>query len=358
MESLRAPTRSFTALIVFCLALSPFLLPQVKSQDIMGSGGDAFSPLAAQAFTPPLPSVEDPAAPSAAPIVAPVTPSVEDPAAPSAAPILAPAVTVPSVEDPAAPSIAPATLTPSGTIKRVTKQHILATIPAGPGAASEPFISSPSGKYTGYLLRRETAPGAGGFGNDFCYIQVRDTSSGHSVWESDCAPASLANACTLMFTTAGLEVFDGSRSTWDAGVDDGHLETLELVDEGDMRIRTRDGELAWKASDSPLANQRCGMPGSPGLSSALPPFAAPVEDSRNLPFGLPSQGIQQQPQEPGTVFNQQPLAGAVQPVGVQSGEQPLVDNTPFDSAGWRAVESWFKLASALALGLMGCGFLF
>ncbi|MQL76409.1 hypothetical protein Taro_008783 [Colocasia esculenta] len=339
MESLGAPTRSFPALIVVCLALSSFLLPLAKSQDIMGPGGGAFAPLAALAFTPPSPPVEDTAAPSDAPAVAPVvTPSVE---APSVAPI-----------------VAPGAVTPSGTIKRVTKQHILATIPAGPGAASEPFISSPSGKYTGYLLRRETTPGAGGFGNDFCYIQVRDTSSGHSVWESDCAPASLANACTLMFTTAGLEVFDGSRSTWDAGVDDQHLETLELVDEGDMRIRTRDGELAWKASDSPLANQQCGMPGSPGLSSALPPFAAPVEDSRNLPFGLPSQGIQQQPQQPGTLFNQQPQEGLAQAVGDHSAHQPLVDNTPFDSASWKVAGSWFTLAFGLALGLMGSGLLF
>ncbi|MQM05314.1 hypothetical protein Taro_038120 [Colocasia esculenta] len=267
----------------------------------------------------------------------------------------------PVVQQPAAPSEAPA-VAPSGTIERLTKQHILASIPPNAAEHSQAFLSSPSGQYVGYLVRSGTAPGAGGFGNDFCYVQVRDVSTGASVWESDCTPASTSNTCSLVFTDAGLEVFDGSQSAWDAGVDAEHLETLELVDEGDMRMRTRDGELAWKASDRPLANQRCGELGSPGMPSALPRFAAPIEDSRNLPFGQPStQGGQLQQQQPGgALLNQQPpqpVSGFAQAVG-ESGQHPLVDNTPFDSGCTRAYHCWSATAFALVLALVAYCFHF
>lgn len=224
---------------------------------------------------------------------------------------------------------------PVGTIKRLTKQDILASIPPGEEPGERPFITSPAGKYAAYFVRSATAPGAGGFGNDFCYVQVRDGGTGRSVWESPCAPASVVNTCSLVFTAAGLEVFDGSRSAWDTEVDERYLETLELVDEGDMRIRTAGGDLAWKAADYPLANQQCGAPGSPGLAAARPPFAAPIGDGGSLPFGQPAEG--DQPQQPGAGEN-----------------QPLVDNTPFDSAGLRAAmggPSSVALALPLALFL-------
>ncbi|XP_058078133.1 uncharacterized protein LOC131226448 [Magnolia sinica] len=241
-------------------------------------------------------------------------------------------------------------ITPPGTIERTTKQQVLATIPPNTEApqtpgSSQPFITSPSGKYQGYLLRRETSPGAGGFGNDFCYIQIQ--SSGHSVWESECAAVSNENACTLVFSDAGLEIFDGSRSSWDTDADaDDALETLVLIDRGDMQITDRSGNLAWKASDNPIANQECGSVGSPGLASGLPPFASPIAGG-GLNFGQPLGGNTQQP---GLVGNQQqkqptlggyqqqqqqqlpfnqPLSGLNTPFGVNS--QPLVDNTPFDS---------------------------
>lgn len=67
---------------------------------------------------------------------------------------------------------------------------------------------------------------------------------------------STANTCSLVFSDAGLEVFDGSRSAWGTGVDVSvHLESLELVDEGDMRIRDQNGDLVWRASDDPRSNQ-------------------------------------------------------------------------------------------------------
>ncbi|KAJ0974266.1 hypothetical protein J5N97_016231 [Dioscorea zingiberensis] len=230
--------------------------------------------------------------------------------------------------------------TPSGTIERITKQQILASIPPATADNSQPFLSSPSGKYTAYLFRHETAPSAGGFGNDFCYIQVQETSSGQSLWESECAPVSTENSCSLIFDENGLDVFDGSTPAWDTGAENENLKTLQLVDEGDMRIVDRDGELAWKASDDPRANQGCGLPGSAGLAPDSPPFAKPLGGDVNLPFGQGSQGGQN---TAGLGFNQQEQ----QPVGFNG--QPLVDNTAFDSGCSRGAFGWFV---GVSLGLV------
>ncbi|VAH26857.1 unnamed protein product [Triticum turgidum subsp. durum] len=160
---------------------------------------------------------------------------------------------------------------PAGTIERVSKQQILASIPPG-GHASPPvlFLTSPSGKYAAYFVRTHTAARA-------------------SAWESECRPVSTVNTCTLLFSWHGLEVFDGAEEVWHGETNtDGtnFLQTLELVDDGDMRVRDKDGELAWRASDEPRHAQHCGAPGSPGLAAALPPFAEPIgAHSSNLPFG-------------------------------------------------------------------------
>ncbi|KAL5992663.1 hypothetical protein ACLOJK_013582 [Asimina triloba] len=248
---------------------------------------------------------------------------------------------------------------PAGIIERNAKQQVLASLPpdAEGTGASQPFITSPSGKYEGYLLRRQTTLGAGGFGNDFCYIQIQ--ASGHAVWESDCAAVSNENACTLLFTDAGLEIFDGSRSSWDTNADsDDPLATLELIDRGDMQIRDKSGNLAWKASDNPVVNQECGSPGAPGLNSGLPPFASPIPGS-GLNFGQP-QPVAPIPQRPVPAgnqpeqaalgdFQQQPLSqqvfGLNSPFGTSN--QPLVDNTPFDS-GARSLGAMLVLFQAVA----------
>ncbi|KAL5225206.1 hypothetical protein ABZP36_011845 [Zizania latifolia] len=199
-------------------------------------------------------------------------------------------------------SLAAAVTGPPGTIERITKQQILASIPpaghGNGGATIHPpvlYLTSPSGKYAAYFMRSHTVPGAGGLGADFCYVEVVDTSAhesaatGGSVWESECRPVSTVNTCTLLFSYHGLEVFDGSEEVWHGETNtDGtnFLQRLELVDDGDMRIRDKDGELAWRASDEPRHAQRCGAPGSPGLATALPPFAEPIgAHSSNLPFG-------------------------------------------------------------------------
>ncbi|CAD5190225.1 unnamed protein product [Musa acuminata subsp. malaccensis] len=220
--------------------------------------------------------------------------------------------------------------TPLGTIQRETKQQILATVPPNPSGNTEPFLTSPLGKYVGYLLRRETAPGAGGMGNDFCYIQIQEAASGASVWESECEPVSSANACSLVFCDAGLALFDGSNPVWDTGAS-GHNNfpaTLELVDHGDMRVIDKDGELVWKASDDARVNQHCGLPGSPGLPSGAPPFVGPIGGDDNPPFG-------QQPQQttPYPTNGALPLAPASAPlVAPASGDENSNGDLPLAPA--------------------------
>ncbi|XP_019055017.1 PREDICTED: uncharacterized protein LOC104607594 [Nelumbo nucifera] len=250
---------------------------------------------------------------------------------------------------------------PSGTIERAARQQLLASIPpvheATPtsSGSSQLFLTSPSGKYSAFLLRRETSFGAGGFGNDFCYIQVQDE-SGQSVWESECASVSNVNSCTLVFSDAGLEIFDGSRSSWDTNADGEQLETLEMLDKGDMQIRDKDGNLIWKASDNPISNQNCGSIGAPGLAPALPPFAKPISNG-NLPFGQSANnqgqnsqlGDQQQLGDSRQNINQ-PFSGLNQlgsPLGQTFGvnqQQPLIDNTPFNSASSREAPLKFGVA--------------
>ncbi|CAL9080425.1 unnamed protein product [Musa acuminata var. zebrina] len=290
--------------------------------------------------------------------------------------------------------------TPLGTIQRETKQQILATVPPNPSGNTEPFLTSPLGKYVGYLLRRETAPGAGGMGNDFCYIQIQEAASGASVWESECEPVSSANACSLVFCDAGLALFDGSNPVWDTGAS-GHNNfpaTLELVDHGDMRVIDKDGELVWKASDDARVNQHCGLPGSPGLPSGAPPFVGPIGGDDNPPFGQQPQQTTPYPTNgalplaPAGDENSNgdlPLAPAYPPVVAPTGgaddlaagvlpstnpingafgqqqqphglhgvtEQPLVDNTPYDSGSSGKEGSVVLFFSAVVGHLMLYGF--
>ncbi|KAL6854347.1 hypothetical protein ACP4OV_019250 [Aristida adscensionis] len=307
-----------------------------------------------------------------------------------------------------ASSLAAAT-SPVGTIQRVSKQQILASVPPG-GGPPVLFLTSPSGKYAAYFVRTHTVPGAGGLGADFCYVEVIDTTTGGgagsadegeaegsgagagaggtSVWESECRPISTVNTCALLFSWDGLEVFDGSEEVWHGETNrDGtnFLETLELVDDGDMRIRDKDGELAWRASDEPRHAQRCGAPGSPGLAAALPPFAEPLgARSSNLPFGQVPDGnghTAELPQAADIGGGAAPLGGATAVAGGQGlgqgepddadaaggaaaagfGSQPLVDNSPYDSGAWKhgrgahfAAVGTALCVSAL-LGAMGVG---
>ncbi|KAJ4966514.1 hypothetical protein NE237_018363 [Protea cynaroides] len=275
------------------------------------------------------------------------------------------------------------TQAPTGSIQRTVKQQILTSLtpehdgtsPTTPVSSgpSQLFLTSPSGKYAAFFLRQSTETGAGGFGNDFCYIQVQE--AGQSVWESDCAPVSSENTCSLVFDDQGLEIFDGSNSMWNTNANaDNFLQTLELVDSGDMRLMDKDGNLAWKASDNPQANQNCGSIGSPGLAPETPPFAKPIENIS--PFGRPAPTQEQLPPAPvdvGPVSGSvplpqlpqlgQPQEGLNQPVSAGFNQpfssvnqpqpfggadnyqqQPLVDNNPFDSGSSRESPSKFRFA--------------
>ncbi|PKA56520.1 hypothetical protein AXF42_Ash015293 [Apostasia shenzhenica] len=281
--------------------------------------------------------------------------------------------------------------THSGSIHRLIKQQILAAIAPGDPHSSEVFLTSPSGKYAAYFLRSRTAPAAGGFGNDFCFIQIVDTASAKSAWESECTPVSTANTCSLVFDDAGLEVFDGSREAWSTAANGFHPNVLQLVDHGvgDMRITDKNGELTWKASDDPRSNQGCGLPGSPGLSPKTPPFAGQIGASGSLPFGQtapasnPAQlSVEEDGRQPEAATApasenhpppaaepeaNQPVSPVVAAVGEHAGElpegpvgaaaaeeggeltgQPLVDSTPYDSGSVRGVEIWGGMGSALA----------
>lgn len=285
---------------------------------------------------------------------------------------------------------------PLGTIERVTKQQILGSIPPG-GGPPVLFLTSPSGKYAAYFVRTHTVPGAGGLGADFCYVEIIDTTTaavegegeagaalggGTSVWESECHPISTVNTCALLFSWHGLEVFDGSEEVWHGETNtDGtnFLETLELVDDGDMRIRDKDGEVAWRASDEARHAQHCGAPGSPGLAAALPPFAEPLgAHSSNLAFGQPEPDgnghSAEQPQAADLGSAAAAFGGAAGVAATDElghGEhdaaagfgQPLVDNSPYDSGAWKegrgARITTIGVAlcvSAAVLGGMGTGF--
>ncbi|KAK1297635.1 hypothetical protein QJS10_CPB15g00477 [Acorus calamus] len=306
-------------------------------------------------------------APTAAPTLLPTTTTTATIPPTTALPPTTTTTTLPPTTD--TTTLPPTTTTTTtttpipGTIDRTTKQQILSTIPPTTDAESspsppnpDPFLTSPSGKYAAYFLRHVTAPNAGGFGNDFCFVQVKDTSTGNSVWESECAPVSNVNTCTLTFTDAGLEIFDGSRSSWDTSVDGQNLEVLELVDEGDMRIRDKDGNQVWRASDNPRVNQVCGLAGSPGLSPAKPPFAAPIGGSTRYPFGQ-QQGQGQQQQGLGLGLGGSGVGQAQASLGLNGGgeqvKQPLVDNTPYDSGYSVRVEWWVGVGVAGLLALVG-----
>ncbi|XP_047083982.1 uncharacterized protein LOC124695138 [Lolium rigidum] len=263
------------------------------------------------------------------------------------------------------PSYAMASV-PTGMIERETKQQILASIP--PHGQENPvlFLTSPSGKYAAHFIRSQTVPGAGGLGADFCYVEILEASEpgaeGQSVWESECLAVSTINTCALVFSWKGLEVFDGSNSVWHThdteSVDNNFLRTLELVDEGDMRILDKGGELAWKASDEPRAAQHCGMPGSPGLVSATAPFAQPIgQGSSNLPFGQDvggngngNTGVAALPQDAsydGVSGQGQGVEDVGQSIGF--GSQPLVDSSPYDSGALK--HGCSLLGTGLALGV-------
>ncbi|KAJ3682572.1 hypothetical protein LUZ60_015145 [Juncus effusus] len=210
---------------------------------------------------------------------------------------------------------------PVGIIRRARKQQIIAYITPDSQEKVVPFLTSPLGKYTAFLVRHGSLSRSNGYRKDFCFVQVQETETRKKMWESQCASIHNVNACTLLFSKKGMEIFDGSKSVWDTNADSteyNFLVTLELVDEGDMRIHDKDGKLAWKASETPGVNTHCGVKMA---RSARPPFAQSIGQEGDLPraadLGLGGQG------------------GRMNGVGQAFGfsDLPLVDNTPYDSSG-------------------------
>ncbi|KAG6475627.1 hypothetical protein ZIOFF_064855 [Zingiber officinale] len=119
------------------------------------------------------------------------------------------------------------------------------------------FLTSSFGKYPTSLLCRETTCHAIDFGNNFCYIHVVDTSTWYRIWESMCNPVKSENACSVVFTKYKLQ--------------------------GDICIRDKDDELAWKTSQETqvaYANQDYSLPRFLRLAPALPPFAQPISGNK------------------------------------------------------------------------------
>lgn len=127
-------------------------------------------------------------------------------------------------------------LSPLGSIERTTKQQILASV-LPDSVSSQLFLASPSKKYDVFLIRQEISSTSEGLENDFCFIQIQNSS--HSIWESECAPIGKDNICTLVFSDLGLQIYDGTRFVWSTDVEVAKTQTLDLVDGGDMQVSNR-----------------------------------------------------------------------------------------------------------------------
>lgn len=113
-------------------------------------------------------------------------------------------------------------------------------------------------------------------------------------------------------------------------------------------------------------NQECGSPGSPGMRSAQPPFAAPVDTSRNNNFGTSkAPGFVGSPlpeRRPADLPLPQQEGENSKPVGFENPRrgfgQPLVDNTPYDSGNSMVVAGFCPLVLGFLLSMAGNGVLF
>ncbi|XP_048131240.1 uncharacterized protein LOC125313942 [Rhodamnia argentea] len=269
-----------------------------------------------------------------------------------------------------------------GAIQRTKDQLLLASLQpsteatsTSPGSiSSQLFLTSPSGISAAYLVRPVNSASAGG--HDYCYIQIQG--GGSAVWKSTCASVSQANSCSLVFSGSGLEIFDGSRSSWRTNVDGGHRhnpETLLLLDGGDLQIRDQSGRIVWMASGSQAVDQNCGSFGTPRENFASPPFGSPSykgepeslssSSSSSLGQSLDHNGEEsemgydnnyQQQQETMNYPQQQSLSGFNQPFSTlnqpfgASNQEGLVDNGPFENGvSERRLMISFVLCSSIIL---------
>ncbi|GLJ20966.1 hypothetical protein SUGI_0383070 [Cryptomeria japonica] len=186
--------------------------------------------------------------------------------------------------------------TPNGnsvSVVQVSGSSVVNT-PAGNGfTVTQPFLTSQSGTFTAMLVRKQTNPGLGGLGLEYCYVDVINTAAQQSIWESPCQAVTTTSPCILLLTDDGLQINDGNNEVWNNGAD--NYQSLVLLESGELRMVDNNGQSAWSGNDDPLVNQNCGTALSPGsLPFIQPAFSSPLE--ADLPNGQ-------------SVFNQ-PLVGA------------------------------------------------
>ncbi|GLJ20964.1 hypothetical protein SUGI_0383050 [Cryptomeria japonica] len=157
--------------------------------------------------------------------------------------------------------------------------------PAGNGfTVTQPFLTSQSGTFTSMLVRKQTNPGIGGLGLDYCYVDVINTAAQQSIWESPCQGVTTTSPCILLLTDDGLQINDGNNEVWNNGAD--NYQSLILLESGELRMVDNNGQSSWSANDDPLVNQNCGTALSPGsLPFIQPAFSSPLQV--DLPNGQP-----------------------------------------------------------------------
>ncbi|XP_031476816.1 uncharacterized protein LOC116248267 [Nymphaea colorata] len=235
----------------------------------------------------------------------------------------------------------------SSIIDRTRREQLISSLSSsdngGSSGISQQFVASPSGRYGG-LFVRQTAADSQSYGHDYCYIQI--VGSGQILWESECAPVSTTNRCYLVFSDFGLEIYDGGRSVWDTNADGVKLQTLMMLDNGDLQIRDEGDQVAWKASDYQSNSHRCS-------TSSYTPYASPLPS--NDPQPAFNQPYNQQPlnqpyssvNQPFSSTNQQPFGNGI----------PLIHNPLFGSGSTREVPSpVFLLIGLFVLVLSVYGF--
>ncbi|CAN6485345.1 unnamed protein product [Victoria cruziana] len=208
----------------------------------------------------------------------------------------------------------------SSTIDRTRREQLITSLPSsandGSSGISQQFIVSPSGRYGG-LFVRQTATGSQltSYGQDYCYIRI--VGSGQILWESECAPVRTMERCYLVFSDFGLEIYDGKKSVWYSNADGVKLQTLMMLNNGDLQIRDEGDQVAWKASDYQSSGHRCS-------ASSYSPYASPLPT--DVPQPAFDQPYNQQPlnqpysseNQPFSSTNQQPFGN-----GIPLGHNPL-----------------------------------
>lgn len=172
-------------------------------------------------------------------------------------------------------------LSPPGSIQ-LSQQLLLSSLDST-SAASQPFLTSPSGTYAANLVRTQTNSG-----DSFCSIQVQGKGGGGASASNiiGCGLIIGSHVCGLVFSTTGLGIFDGMNPTWSTSIPTGgHAKDLVLLDSGDMEIVDSNGKIVWKASESRIVADRNCESGFSGIPSEESLGQAPPSEQQNSEMG-------------------------------------------------------------------------